>query len=329
MAGVDWSKYKGANRAKSVMAHNDKDKRENHGHENEFIDKTKTPQNFAYRNLSYEQKCAIYNETIESTMKRKSTGKNENVTMFGLVFWLPKELQNGGKYDPETVKNYFHDIGAILEYGYPDKDENGEIKKDKKGKDKYIFEGLGKDFIDLDVHVDELHPYIDTRSKDWQWSRIHAHASIIPVVKNENGERTLNAKKFYTRKRINALNEAVEKMSVEKYGVHYITGEWQGTKDRRSMKELKAGSYELIMKAAEENLEREKMNDRREEENARKAAELKAKEENLQELIEEGKKAKEQRIQETADTAERANRPLPGEGTKKYNPFADITQHYL
>ena len=314
MAGVEWSKYKGANRAKSVMSHNDKAEREKHDHENEFIDKTKTPQNFAYRNLSYEQKCAIYNETIKSTMTRKSTGKNENVTMFGLVFWLPKELQNGGQYDPETVKNYFRDIGAILEYGYYDKDENGEIKKDKNGKEKKIFKGFGKDFIDLDVHVDELHPYIDTRSKNWEWSRIHGHASIIPVVENEKGERTLNAKKFYTKSRINNLNEAIERMSVEKYGVHYITGEWQGTKDRRSMKELKAGSYELIMKAAEENLEREKMNDRREEENARKEAELKRREAKIKSYM----TAQEERIQQTADTAEEPKKSRYEEALERF-----------
>ena len=132
--------------------------------------------------------------------------------------------------------------------------------------------------------------------------------------KNEKGERTLNAKKFYTKSRINNLNEAIERMSVEKYGVHYITGEWQGTKDRRSMKELKAGSYELIMKAAEENLEREKMNDRREEENARKEAELKRREAKIKSYM----TAQEERIQQTADTAEEPKKSRYEEALERF-----------
>ena len=103
-------------------------------------------------------------------------------------------------------------------------------------------------------------------------------------------------------------------MSVEKYGVHYITGEWQGTKDRRSMKELKAGSYELIMKAAEENLEREKMNDRREEENARKEAELKRREAKIKSYM----TAQEERIQQTADTAEEPKKSRYEEALERF-----------
>ena len=326
MAGVDLAKYKGGRESKSVIAHNDKEMRLTHEHENQFIDKELTPRNFSYRGYSYKQKCAVYDEQIETAKcTRKSTGKNENVSMMGFIFWLPKELQDGAQYNEETVKKYFHDIGAILEYGYPDTDKSGEIKKDKNGKPVMLFEGMGKDFIDLDVHVDELHEYKDVRSKDNTFSRIHAHGMIIPTIKDENGERVLNAKKYYTRKRLDGLLDAVEKMTLEKYGVHYITGEWQGTKDRRSMKELKAGSYELIIQTEKENLEREKMNDLREEQNARKAAELARKERELNDLIEEGKKAKERRIQETAERT----RPLPGEGTKAYNPFEDITKHII
>lgn len=62
MAGVQWSdgKMYGGTEAKNSMLHDSKDTRLIHGHSNPDIDKTKTPNNFSYRGLTYKEKCARY-----------------------------------------------------------------------------------------------------------------------------------------------------------------------------------------------------------------------------------------------------------------------------
>ena len=254
MAGVEWkgAKCKGGGQDKSVLRHTDKGERLKREHENPDIDRDKTEQNFSYRGLTYGQKCKRYDEQVASAkVKRQSTGKNANTTMVGWVFYLPKGLQKEDHTDPEVVKSWFRDLGDLLNKRY------------------------GADFIDMDVHVDEVHLYKDARSGEWEWSRIHGHGAVVPVIEVD-GERVLNGKQFCSRKNIKSLNQAIHEMSMEKYGVPYMenadkkkdnekSGEKSDKKmDRRSISQLKAESAKKLMEAEVAIAERERALDEKE-----------------------------------------------------------------
>ena len=223
MAGVQWTgnKCKGGTEAKAKLMHDDKEQRLLHEHDNPDIDIRKTPFNFSYRGLSYGQKCRRYDAQVASAkVKRQSSGKNANTTMMGLCVYLPKGLQEEDRYDPQRVKAWFKDVGDILKARY------------------------GDDFIEMDVHVDEVHPYQNAETGEWEWSRVHGHAAIIPTVM-EDGERYLNGKKFASRAAINSLNQEIHKMSMQKYHVPYMDG--SGKKGRATVTQLKARSAELLL----------------------------------------------------------------------------------
>lgn len=208
MAGIQWSggKLKGSAEVKANFRHNDKSERMRREHSNPDINLAETQNNFSYRGLSYYQKCKQYDERLsELEQGRQATGKNARVTMQSLVIYAPKDLPQ------ERIKDWFQAVGKILE-------------------DKY-----GRDFIEMDVHMDEIHDYIDPSSGEVVTSRAHGHAALIPEVDGK-----LNGKKFCSRKNINDLNKAVNEMTIEKYGIPYILG--KGAKNNKSVEELKRAS---------------------------------------------------------------------------------------
>lgn len=254
MAGVEWkgAKCKGGGQAKGVLRHTDKGERLKREHENPDIDRDKTEQNFSYRGLTYGQKCKRYDEQVASAkVKRQSTGKNANTTMVGLVIYLPKGLQKEDHTDPDLVKSWFKDAGDVINKKY------------------------GDDFIDMDVHVDEVHAYKDARSGEWEWSRIHGHAAVVPTIEVD-GERVLNGKQFCARKNIKSLNQAIHEMSMEKYGVPYMENadkkkddeksdeKYDKKMDRKSIAHLKAESAKKLMEAEAAIAERERALDEKE-----------------------------------------------------------------
>lgn len=211
MAGIQWSggKCHGAGEAKAALRHNDKGQRLTHSHRNPDIDLTLTHLNFSYFNKSYYQKVQKYDDKITSVKcKRKSSGKNSTVTMQDLVIYCPAGMMDNeiGAYDYDRVLAWFRDVGYLL-YGR-----------------------YGKCLIDMDVHFDEVHPYIEPSTKAVTWSRVHAHASLIPAIPEvgEDGEPTgelvLNAKQFSAKGNIMALNNAVHEMTMQKYGMPYLDG---------------------------------------------------------------------------------------------------------
>jgi len=70
-------------------------------------------------------------------IKRKSSGKNTNVTLQKMVIAIPADMQDGENFDPAQVQAWANDVGKLLEEDY------GEL------------------LIDADVHVDEIHKYLD------------------------------------------------------------------------------------------------------------------------------------------------------------------------
>lgn len=233
MAGVQWSdgKMHGATEAKNSMMHDSKDTRLIHGHSNPDIDKTKTPNNFSYRGLTYKEKCARYDELMGKVrIKRKSSGKNTNVTLQKMVVAIPADMQDGENYDPAQLRAWADDVGRLLEEDY------GEL------------------LIDIDVHVDEVHRYLDiNKPKDdpnrMGWSRIHLHVAVVPAITevvtdregnpvlNDDGtlktEWVLNSYKFSQKKNIIRLNNRIQEMTRAKYGMDFMTGTGKGKKHHK------------------------------------------------------------------------------------------------
>lgn len=223
MAGIQWSggKIKGSAEVKANFRHNDKSERMRREHSNPDINLAETQNNFSYHGLSYFQKCKRYDERLaELEQGRQSSGKNARVTLQSLVIYAPKDLPQ------EKIKDWFQEVGKILD-------------------DRY-----GRDFIEMDVHMDEIHDYIDPSTGEVVTSRVHGHAALIPEIDGK-----LNAKRFCSRKNINELNKIVDDMTTAIYGIPYILG--KGSKSNKTVAELKRESekvkreMELIAQAQE------------------------------------------------------------------------------
>ena len=267
MAGIQWSggKCHGAGEAKALLRHNDKEQRLRFGHSNPDIDTTLTHLNFSFFDKPYLQKTEEYDHLLETVKcKRKSSGKNSTVTMQDLVIYCPAGMmdEETGEYDYERICAWFRDIGEMLKKKY------------------------GVCFIDLDVHFDEVHMYIDPQTKECLYSRVHAHASLIPAIPevDDDGEPTgefiLNAKNFCAKGNIVDLNNKVHTMTLEQYGMPYMDGSKK--KGKASVEDKKRASA-LALADKEKQI-------------AKREADLQRREREQQELIVLGRRAKAQQL---------------------------------
>lgn len=258
MAAVQWSggKMHGSSEAKASMLHDDKVMRMHHGHDNADIDLTKTKQNFSLRGLTYTQKCERYDELMQKVkIKRKSSGKNANVTLQKIVIPIPAEMQHEDEIDMKMFRQWTADVGRILQ------EEYGDL------------------LIDIDAHVDEVHLYLDSRKgaddpSRYTWSRAHLHAAIVPAVlepvKGPDGkpmrdssgkpieELCLNSTKFSSKKNIVRLNNRIQEMTQQKYHMLFMDGTGVGKKHNTveemkalSAEELRDAGYQIVRDKAE------------------------------------------------------------------------------
>lgn len=272
MAGIQWSggKCHGNSEAKAVLRHNDKNERMIRNHSNPDIDTELTHLNFSFFGKSYYQKVKDYDCLMDTVKcKRKSSGKNATVTLQDLVIYCPEDMmdEKTGEYDYERICEWFMCVGDLLKKKY------------------------GKCFLDMDLHFDECHMYVEPKSKKLVWSRVHAHAALIPGVPevDENGEPTgefvLNAKKFSTRGNIVELNNMVHAMTLEKFAMPYMNG--SKTKGRASVEEKKRESARTLMEMEELLKKRE--------------ADLRRREKECQELILLGRRVKAEQISSSVE----------------------------
>ena len=267
MAGVQWSggKCHGAGEAKALLRHNDRDQRLKYEHSNPDLDTSLTHLNFSYFDKTYFQKALDYDHMMEAVKcKRKSSGKNATVTMQDLVIYCPAEMmdEKTGEYDYDRVCQWFRDVGKLME-------------------DRY-----GPCFIDMDVHFDEVHMYIEPLSQKYTWSRVHAHVALIPAVPSYASddppaeEYVLNAKKFSSREAILATNNLIHEMTMDRYGMAYLKGKKKKVSD--SVEHMKAISAKAL--------------DEREEKIKKREEDLKRREEEYQELIILGRRVKAEQL---------------------------------
>lgn len=239
MASVNWTKMKTAQQVKAVLRHDCKDTREAaKTHTNADLNKDLTGQNYGVGD-TYDTAREAFLKRLEEVTAGKTVRKDAVVGV-GFSIPVPADLPE------EKEKDWFNRVYEIL----------GE----KYGKDNICC---------FAVHVDEQHEYIDPDSKESRMSRSHAQGVMVPEV----GGR-LCAKEFVSRARMISINNEIDKMSQEEFGVKFMDG--SQAKSRGSVETLKQRSARLQI---DRDLEaaRQKVKDV-EQEATDKAAELAARE---------------------------------------------------
>lgn len=205
MASVNWVKMKTTQQVKAVLRHDCKDTREAaQTHTNEDLDKTLTGQNYGF-NDSYAEARDTFEKRLEAVTAGKTVRKDAVVGV-GFSIPAPEGL-------PEAKeKEWFGRVYEILGETY------------------------GKENICcFAVHADERHEYIDPDTKESKMSRSHAQGIMVP---EEDGR--LCAKKFVSRARMISINNAIDKMSQEEFGVKFMDG--SQAKSRGSVETMKQKS---------------------------------------------------------------------------------------
>lgn len=226
MANANWQngKAKGRNQAKAWLRHNDVEHREEVNHSNPDIRKELTSMNYEVgvtASLSYAQKCKRLDERLDELGYIEGAGKNKRVSIQSVCIYPPDGLL---EYDEEMdmykstpqLKDWFTEAAKIWE--------------DFAG-----VENVTGCFVDFD----EQHWY---RPKgkgniDPVLSKPHIHSSSIPEI-----DGRISGKAFSARGRLNDLNNRLEEMTLDKFGISYNNGKGKNEYGSKTVEELKAES---------------------------------------------------------------------------------------
>lgn len=216
MASVDFrGKCKGGAAAKAIFRHCAIDTRIKGKHANKDIDLTKTPLNTSLYGLTYDGLCEKYDVRIKELDSSTNTNKRKDrVTLMGLSIPVPENMP------ADKEDDFFRSVSELLIEKY------GE-----------------KNLIDVVIHRDEQHIYLDPDTKELTMSRTHAHCFIVP---EQDGR--LNAKGCSCRSNINAMNRGIDDMCREKYGLPFMTG--AKAKSRGKVEEMKVKSAIAVLEEA-------------------------------------------------------------------------------
>ena len=215
MASVNFMKLRTAKQVRSIMWHCDKETRQKYSHENKHINpalsetnvQSKGDLNQTYRR--YRDRITEIDNAVDGDGKKINTNnRKDRVTAFALETSVPDGLSD--EQQSQWCKDYIRHLGQ--KYG-------------------------SKNLIAVYVHKDEVHAYLD-QSGNVQMSRWHVHAIVVPEI---NGK--LNGKQFSARAEMRALNQEIDAMTKERYGVKYMTGE---KPHKRSVEQLKSLSEAAI-----------------------------------------------------------------------------------
>lgn len=208
MASVNFAKFKSAGECKAMMRHCDTAERVKGEHSNPDIDKELTASNGTIKGLTYSKVCDAYDRRIAALDAREGANKRKDrVTLMGLDVPRPADLKD------EDQNAWFKRVWDITSKVY--------------GADNML-EGY--------IHRDEVHTYMDPTTKQEVTSREHMHMYVIP---ERNGR--LCAKECTARASMIALNNAIQKMSEEEFGVQFMDGSQRKTRGNvETMKQASA-----------------------------------------------------------------------------------------
>lgn len=228
MASVNFLKIKNRANAHALMKHCDKDERVKNNHSNEDINKSMTHKN-AQMKLSVSQSMEKFKKRIDELDKTTNTNKRKDrVELFSLEIPAPENLSD------KKENLWFVEIYKIL---------CDEIKENN--------------IINMYVHKDEKHMYIDHGEE--KFSRNHIHVFCVPEI---NGK--LNGKEFSSKQRMKDINKKIDDMTREKFHVAFMTN--AKPSKHYTVEELKAhGAKEIeksIQKMQKLNKDMQKLDER-------------------------------------------------------------------
>lgn len=221
MANANWTgnnaKAKGRHAAYGVLMHDDKGERDRHEHANKDIDTTLTHMNFgcgphaegeAYEPETYGQKRARLDAILDEHDYKEGSGKNKRVALQGIQIYPPDALLG---YDDETGL-----------WSKTDDLDRWFVRADEVAR-----ETLGEaGWVSADVHYDEMHWYKEPKTLIDKCSKPHLSEHFVPVVGDPGkGTAKISGKDFSARKRILALNKAIEDMTQNEFGCKWQTKE--------------------------------------------------------------------------------------------------------
>ena len=223
MASVNFQKFKSVTEAKAVLRHCDKQERlATQRHTNQDINKSHTRANKQLKG-NYRETCKRFDERIDFLDSLEGANKRKDrVIMFSLDIPVPKDMKK------EHYDEWFLKV-------------RDEVAK-QYGKD---------NVLQMYVHKDEQHKYVNAETKQECVSRVHAHIPVIPVKDNK-----LNGKWFSSRSNMIKLNNAIHEMTERDYGLEFMDGSRK--KSRDSVECLKRASERLKEEQSIKSLQEEK-----------------------------------------------------------------------
>lgn len=205
MASVSYLKLHSPQDVKRILRHCDMDYRLKDNHANLDIDKSKTIENG--QSFDFPTACSRYDDRIKELDSVEGANKRKDrVTAFSLEIPIPLGISDEESYAEdicELVENAVGSENVVCEY----------------------------------LHLDEIHDYVDSKTKEDRTSLAHLHIIVVPEVDGK-----LNGKEFSSRKNMKAMNAAIDKMTREKYNVPFLTGDFDKSKSEKSVEELKNDS---------------------------------------------------------------------------------------
>jgi len=223
MASVDFEKLKTKQEVKALLKHCDREERKaTQEHSNKQIDKSKTGKNLQIKR-SYKETCKRFDDRLKylDSLENANTRK-DRVLCFGLEIPCPADI---------TGKSQADWVNKVL-----------DIVKRQYGAD---------NLMNAYFHRDEAHEYIDCSTGKQRTSLDHLHLFVVPEINNR-----LNGKQFSSRANMKKLNTSIHKMTMQEFGVDFLTGEQ--TKSKDSVETLKNKSSQIaLQKQIEEQDTRE------------------------------------------------------------------------
>ena len=248
MASVNWQKMTKQS-AGAMIRHNGKKERVEGNHTNKHIDKNKSELNIYIG-------ADDYNEMYQAMLKRvdevdklypplKKLKANERIICESLEYKCPQAIYDLG-YD--SAVKFFNDVHKMFIDFFGAENVHGSC-----------------------VHFDEVHDYVDPKTKHTYTSLPHAHSLVSCYVEWEEdikkgGKKTgekrkrkgINGKNFEKRERYNKLNKKIDNYCLKEFGIHFMTGEQAQKKTVELLKsESELAEANLKVQAAQEQLRSE------------------------------------------------------------------------
>ncbi|MCM1275634.1 MAG: hypothetical protein NC299_09735 [Lachnospiraceae bacterium] len=148
---------------------------------------------------------------------------------------------------PKQNKKRDRVIAFSLEFPIPDGIADDKVREFSTKVNRLIFEQIGaENFLGSYIHFDEVHDYTDAETNEERTSMRHVHTIVTSAIDNH-----LNAKAMSSKQNMIKLNNAIQEMSLNDYGVAFMTGSKK--KSRDEVETLKNKS----LKRENERLQRE------------------------------------------------------------------------